>query len=380
MGKKKSARGEKPKEKITGQKKNESKSKANHKHSDDIDKISIIRNPITWIVTLFKIIVDLIIATPKFIISHYIIFTIIPAVVLAFFYIDGPHAQHRQISLEIFWFSVWWIGLGIASSVGLGTGLHTFVLYLGPYMAKVAMVANECNRIPDFMPNRWTYQNFAACDKYEGIPTIGMLDIYYGLGIEAFLWGFGTAIGELPPYFVARAASEAGKVDEELESQEGYFKTVKEFLEKLLKRHAFIVVMLWASIPNPFFDLAGLLCGHFMISFWIFFGATVIGKACVKVTIQSFFVIFIFSSHTVEKIINLISSIFPQIEGFLRRELVKQKESLYRAKDPNESASILATVWSWFIILMVSYFIYAFLNAIIQKKLKEEREERANRN
>jgi hypothetical protein len=26
------------------------------------------------------------------------------------------------------------------------------------------------------------------------------------LQFEAFLWGFGTALGELPPYFVARAA------------------------------------------------------------------------------------------------------------------------------------------------------------------------------
>jgi hypothetical protein len=25
----------------------------------------------------------------------------------------------------------WWVGLGILSSVGLGTGLHTFLLYLG---------------------------------------------------------------------------------------------------------------------------------------------------------------------------------------------------------------------------------------------------------
>jgi len=35
--------------------------------------------------------------------------------------------------------------------------------------------------------------------------------------IEAFLWGLGTAIGELPPYYVARAASLAGKKSEELE-------------------------------------------------------------------------------------------------------------------------------------------------------------------
>jgi len=31
------------------------------------------------------------------------------------------------------------------------------------------------------------------------------------------LWGLGTSIGELPPYFVARAASLAGKKHEELE-------------------------------------------------------------------------------------------------------------------------------------------------------------------
>jgi len=31
------------------------------------------------------------------------------------------------------------------------------------------------------------------------------------------LWGLGTSIGELPPYFVARAASLAGRKHEELE-------------------------------------------------------------------------------------------------------------------------------------------------------------------
>jgi hypothetical protein len=34
---------------------------------------------------------------------------------------------------------------------------------------------------------------------------------------EAFLWGFGTALGELPPYFVARAAALANKTSEELD-------------------------------------------------------------------------------------------------------------------------------------------------------------------
>ena len=47
--------------------------------------------------------------------------------------------------------------------------------------------------------------------------TIGFFTIYCAVFLEAFLWGAGTALGELPPYFVARAASSAGGMDEELE-------------------------------------------------------------------------------------------------------------------------------------------------------------------
>jgi hypothetical protein len=32
------------------------------------------------------------------------------------------------------------------------------------------------------------------------------LDILLSVQLEAFLWGFGTALGELPPYFIAKAA------------------------------------------------------------------------------------------------------------------------------------------------------------------------------
>lgn len=341
-------------------------------HDENFENVTFLSSPVTCTVTLVKIILDLLKATPGFILRHYIIFTIFPALVAAFFYVDGPHAEYRQLVKEISMFAGWWIGLGIASSVGLGTGLHTFVLYLGPYMAKVAMVANECNKIPEFVPNRWTYQSFAPCTKWEGEPTIGIFDIYYAVIIEAFLWGFGTAIGELPPYFVARAASMAGETHEELENQEGLFKKVKDIIEHALKKHAFIVVVLCASVPNPFFDLAGLTCGHFQIPFWTFFGATVIGKACIKVSIQSFFVILMFSHHAVEKTISLVGSFIPSAEAFLRAELIKQKQKLYEAKTGNEEGSILATIWSWVIIVMIGYFVYAFLNAIIQNKLKND--------
>ena len=40
--------------------------------------------------------------------------------------------------------------------------------------------------------------------------SVTFFALYKGVILEAFMWGAGTAIGELPPYFVARAASMAG--------------------------------------------------------------------------------------------------------------------------------------------------------------------------
>lgn len=206
-------------------------------------------------------------------------------------------------------FAVYWIGLGIASSIGLGTGLHTFILYLGPHIAKVVIAANECNKIPEMLPSRWRFQHFAECETVMNpLYPIGFWTIYKAVFLEAFLWGAGTALGELPPYFVSRAASLAGNKNEELteilspeqvrsdesgedqplieQGQEavkaskpkkedpGMLERAKKVLAGFLKDHAFITVLCAASvsitskpdpvqIPNPLFDLAGILCGHF---------------------------------------------------------------------------------------------------------------------
>lgn len=357
-----------------------------HAHIDKmkaIDSITLLNSPVTSMKTLSKVFLNMLISLPGFVLGHYIIFFGLPALVLAFYFVDGPHDVYRQDVTEFSLFASWWIGLGIASSVGLGTGLHTFVLYLGPYMAKVTLAANECNAIPTFQPNRWTYQSFAPCEKWQGEPTISVLEIYTALSIEAFLWGFGTAIGELPPYFVARAASIAGKKHEELEEIEGEISENQTLMDKLkgllytsLKKHAFIVVLLCASIPNPLFDLAGLTCGHFLIPFWTFFIATAIGKACIKVTIQSFFTIIMFSAHTVNKIIDLISYWLPWAEQIMKERLEKQKKTLYGSNHQGEEANMIAIVWNYVIGLMIAYFIYAFLNAIVQNQLKYEEEVR----
>merc|ERR1719402_2208338 len=56
----------------------------------------------------------------------------------------GSHQESLHASEKYILWCAWWVGLGILSSVGLGTGLHTFLLYLGPHIAAVTMAAYEC--------------------------------------------------------------------------------------------------------------------------------------------------------------------------------------------------------------------------------------------
>ena len=80
----------------------------------------------------------------------------------------------------------------------------------------------------------------------------------------------------------------------------------KLFMHDLVQRVGFFGILAAASIPNPLFDLAGITCGHFLVPFWTFFGATLIGKAVIKMHIQKVFIIFLFSKHHVAWLLEII--------------------------------------------------------------------------
>lgn len=119
--------------------------------------------------------------------------------------------------------------------------------------------------------------------------------------------GFGTALGELPPYFVARAASLAGDDSnaDDPENQNGCLAKVQAIMRDFVMKVGFWGILLCASIPNPLFDLAGITCGHFQVPFIIFFGATAIGKTFVKSQLQMIFVILAFNETSLERLDSL---------------------------------------------------------------------------
>lgn len=241
------------------------------------------------------------------------------------------------------------MGLGVLSSVGLGTGLHTFVLYLGPHIAAVTMAAYECGGLNFPEP---PYPDSISCpETIDPVWIAGILNIMRKVRIEAMLWGAGTALGELPPYFMARAARnsrQTNKKDDDYDQEDLKELEALEAMEsgenvsllmrlKLAMKHfvqkaGFFGILACASIPNPLFDLAGLTCGHYRIPFWTFFGATLIGKAIVKMHIQQLAVIIAFNEELLDKAIAILA-VIPYVgnkfQGPLKKYLVEQKNKLH---------------------------------------------------
>ena len=66
------------------------------------------------------------------------------------FCIPSTHVCSTQyvshMERQVLWWG-YWVGLGVLSSVGLGTGLHTFLLYLGPHIASVTLAAFDCESV-----------------------------------------------------------------------------------------------------------------------------------------------------------------------------------------------------------------------------------------
>lgn len=316
-------------------------------------------------------------------ISVFLCLTFAAACVVAY-HSKGPHQQYVQTIQKKFIWCAYWVGLGVLSSVGLGTGLHTFLLYLGPHIASVTLAAYECDSLDFPSP---PYPDEIICPENgttSRLAAISMWDIMSKVRLEAFMWGAGTALGELPPYFMARAARLSGydPEDEDLEEyeqvlrqQDGGGQSVldkaKVVVQKLVEKVGFLGILACASIPNPLFDLAGITCGHFLVPFWTFFGATLIGKAVIKMHIQKMFVIIAFNEDMVASAVHKIKYV-PYIGKYLQAPfkefLVKQKAKLHRKAGtsmPSEG-SWLSWVFEKFVIAMIVYFVLSIVNSLAQ--------------
>jgi len=190
---------------------------------------------------------------------------------------------------------VWWLVLGILSSIGFGTGLHSGIMFLWPHVISVIIKA-ETSQSTRF-PASYNHPCFASPSPSPNDDSYSNLNTLLLVLPAVIFWGSGTAIGELPPYFITRAAKRSGKgaieMDSELKEAEEQMKNgsivawLKVKTIDFTRNNGFVGILLLASWPNAAFDMCGMACGWLDMPFWTFFGATLIGKGFIKVTLQS---------------------------------------------------------------------------------------------
>ncbi|XP_066335936.1 vacuole membrane protein KMS1-like isoform X2 [Miscanthus floridulus] len=329
------------------------------KHKMDLENLTLTKQPLRTLRLFLLAVLQYLKRLAKYILSKgSLFFLLIVLVVAPGILLTISDGVHKKEFLNYAKFVLWWVSLGVASSIGLGSGLHTFVLYLGPHIALFTIKAVQCGRIDLKMAPYDTIQLKVGpswldkkCSEF-GPPVypasahsvrIPVFDLLPQIQLEAVLWGIGTALGELPPYFISRAARLSGnkskavkELDVATSKEDGTVASSLNRTKRWLLSHSqhlnFFSILILASVPNPLFDLAGIMCGQFGVPFWEFFFATLIGKAIIKTHIQTLFIVSLCNNQLLYLMEKELIWIFGHIPG-LSATLPSVIAKLNTAKD-----------------------------------------------
>ncbi|XP_031398642.1 vacuole membrane protein KMS1-like [Punica granatum] len=390
-------------------------------HLEDLEKLTLVTQPFRTLKLFILAIVQSLKGLAAYLLAKggLLMLLSISAAALAILLLvlDGSHSKHFEELYRYIQFGLWWIALGVASSIGLGSGLHTFVLYLGPHVALFTIKAMQCGRIdlksapydtirlktgPSWLDKECSEFGPPLFELMNGV-RVPLFSILPQVQVEAVLWGIGTALGELPPYFISRAARLSGNDLETMEqlndssSKDGgiissHLRQIQNWFLSHSEHLNFRTILALASVPNPLFDLAGIMCGQFGVPFWKFFLATVIGKAIIKTHIQTIFIISVSNNqllHWVENkliwVLSFVPGLAPFLPSMVNRLNAVRNKYLTGPSPANSNTKVkkwdlsLASIWNTVVWLMLINFFSKIVTATAQKYLKEQQQKEIDR-
>ncbi|KAL5222070.1 hypothetical protein ABZP36_026783 [Zizania latifolia] len=391
-------------------------SEMREKHKLELENLTLTKHPFRTLHFFMLAMLQYLKRLATYILSKGALFVLLIVLVLApgllLVVTDG---LHKKEFLNYARFVLWWVSLGVASSIGLGSGLHTFVLYLGPHIALFTIKAVQCGRIdlktapydtiqlkkgPSWLDKKCSEFGPPLYQASAHSVRIQVFELLPQVQLEAVLWGIGTALGELPPYFISRAARLSGsepeavkELDTAASNEHGPIASTLNRTKRWLLSHSqhlnFLTILILASVPNPLFDLAGIMCGQFGIPFWEFFFATLFGKAIIKTHIQTLFIISLCNNQLLYLMEKELIWIFGHIPGF-SASLPSLIAKLHSAKDkylstPTSAALSsqtedkqwnfsFALVWNTVVWLVLVNFFVKIVTSTAQEYLKRQQD------
>jgi len=183
---------------------------------------------------------------------------------------------------NIFLTIIYWLSLGILSTIGLGFGFHTGIFFLFPYIINTYDLAEQST----------IFSTILSC-----LPII-------------IIWGIGSALGELPPYLLAKKYDKS-EISLDFISNKKLLSLYNNIKSKITekvdftnKKIIFSSILLMSSWPNLTFDMCGLICGYYDLELKEFLIPTVIGKGLIKAPLQSVVVLYFYSNDSEYNISN----------------------------------------------------------------------------
>jgi membrane protein YqaA with SNARE-associated domain len=343
------------------------------------EKLSLFSSPLTVIYLFTVIAVRSTVKGCIFLLNHNLFkFFVAPVAiaVLTGYQFEGEHRQY--LDEGYFWASyvVWWMGLGILSSVGLGTGMHSGILFLFPHIMKVCIAADNLGSLNFDSSHHMWFEDPTFELRSDGEPTqeVTFWATYAKIYLPCVLWGMGTAFGEIPPYALSYANTAAGKEDEQFReitadaaSANTLYNRMMQWMIRFMQKHGFVGVFLMSAWPNAFFDLCGICCGHFQMNFWTFLIGTMLGKAGVKVAGQAAFFVTIFTKEHMASMILLLRRALPdELVDNLESTIVAKKASLevgQAAHEADSNGGLLKKGWNWLIFAIIVMFVLSCISA-----------------
>ena len=284
-----------------------------------------------------------------------------------YFFITNFLNIFQTLNFNIINFTYWFF-LGVASSIGLGFGLHTGFLFLFPLVVKVAIMSTTCYDF-EIYGDRAFICNHSNMTLIQD--KISIYPIYKKIALESFAWAIGTAFGEVPPYLISRfdRLNRSNSFNFSSFTDNKFMSFLNKITIDLLLKYRFWAILLLSSYPNAAFDLCGIASGHYLIPFNEFISATIIGKSFIKTPLQCYLLIKLFISNSIENLIKRL----PKIISKPTLNLVISYKNKLRYPDEIQNngftfLNLISIIWNLGILFLVIYFIKSIVETIAEKQ------------